>query len=361
MAGNSSIAFCEISDMEKKKMKMAFFAKDCTSVNEFVSVGGKLVAQNYELLTSKGITHVLNCVGDVCENYHEGKLKYLKFFLLDSMDQDVTCIVYDCFRFVEDARLSGGRVLIHCQQGVSRSTIVTIAYLILHLSKDYDACYEIVRAARQVCRPNIGFVCQLLDWQKRLRGENDRALILYRMASHSSRDRLRIVAKWSDVADHTVMDSRTVFVLRGPEALYVWVGRGCQIPEYFLELAKRHCSFLQRFEHAPETLHIIHDSSPRTAVSDEFWALVKCQSGELATPINPAYDAEYAPFTVKELAILKRMFIAIKQGREHFSIDYFRDRSSSVVSLDGQFFRERASSSLADAQLLIQGEMKHQS
>jgi dual specificity MAP kinase phosphatase len=50
-------------------------------------------------------------------------------------------------------------------QGVSRSTTLIIGYLMWKLGKPYDDVYQIVRALRGVASPNIGFTCQLLQWQ----------------------------------------------------------------------------------------------------------------------------------------------------------------------------------------------------
>lgn len=206
--GGSNGPPSERLDYASKSQKMAFFSRDCTEVNEFISVGGQKVAMDYELLASKGVTHVINCVGDVCENYHEGKLRYLKFYLLDSAGEDILCILYDCYHFIDRARRSGGRVFIHCQQGVSRSTVVTIAYLILHLNETYENCYQMVRAKRGVCRPNVGFMCQLLAWRKRCTGTAPSSNYLYRVCSHCSRDRLRVVAKWVDKVVGISLDIR---------------------------------------------------------------------------------------------------------------------------------------------------------
>lgn len=54
-----------------------------------------------------------------------------------------------------------------CLQGVSRSTTIVIGYLMWKLGKPYDEVYQTVRALRGVASPNIGFTCQLLQWQVR--------------------------------------------------------------------------------------------------------------------------------------------------------------------------------------------------
>ncbi|ORY17014.1 protein-tyrosine phosphatase-like protein [Clohesyomyces aquaticus] len=58
----------------------------------------------------------------------------------------------------------GGRVLIHCLQGISRSGAVVTAFLMRRLSLDYDAALEMARRDRDLITPNMGFVEQLRLW-----------------------------------------------------------------------------------------------------------------------------------------------------------------------------------------------------
>lgn len=64
--------------------------------------------------------------------------------------------------FITKALESGGRVLIHCAMGKSRSVTVAVAFLI---SKYPDltptAALEKIREARPIAEPNEGFMKQL--------------------------------------------------------------------------------------------------------------------------------------------------------------------------------------------------------
>jgi predicted protein tyrosine phosphatase len=179
----------------KSKAKLAYFKSQCTEILDFLYVGGKQIAQDKNLLRSYGITHIVNCAGDVCENYHEGDFTYMRLFLLDSASEDILSVMYDVYEFIDTCRRQGGKALIHCQQGVSRSTMLVIGYLMLHSNANYEECYQFVRSRRGVCRPNVGFMCQLLSWRKRCTGVPERPT-LYRLGPHCSRDRDRVVAKW---------------------------------------------------------------------------------------------------------------------------------------------------------------------
>lgn len=66
-----------------------------------------------------------------------------------------------CVFIQQAARSSGGRVLLHCSQGVSRSASLAIGYLMWRRGGSFDEVLASVKAIRGVANPNIGFTCQV--------------------------------------------------------------------------------------------------------------------------------------------------------------------------------------------------------
>ncbi|CAB3408191.1 unnamed protein product [Caenorhabditis bovis] len=64
----------------------------------------------------------------------------------------------------------GGRTLVHCMAGVSRSASLVMIYLVKYEHMTLRQAYHYVKAARPVIRPNIGFWKQMVDYERRLRG-----------------------------------------------------------------------------------------------------------------------------------------------------------------------------------------------
>ena len=245
--------------------RLAYYSKQATSITDFLYVGGKSIAADRQLLLSIGITHVVNLVGDLCDNYFPDDFVYQRWFLLDHAGEDIICILYPVMELIEWCRLNCGKVLIHCQQGVSRSCVLCIAYIMYSMSMDYDAAFQFVRQRRGICRPNVGFMAQLLAWHKRLTAVYH-PLCLYRLAPHCSRDHT-VVGKWVDRVDVSGLDERGVFVLHSNDCLYIWVGAavGLGLLELYYPQALLLIERLRKFEHAPQQHVVLYQRDERVA------------------------------------------------------------------------------------------------
>ncbi|KAI0822574.1 hypothetical protein BC628DRAFT_1421759 [Trametes gibbosa] len=75
--------------------------------------------------------------------------------------------------WIDRAREEGGKVLVHCRVGVSRSATVTIAYVMKHLSLPLVDAYLIVRSRRLsvLIQPNMRLLYNLLGWEVKLARE----------------------------------------------------------------------------------------------------------------------------------------------------------------------------------------------
>ncbi|KAL2343111.1 hypothetical protein Fmac_004396 [Flemingia macrophylla] len=213
-----------------KREKLAYYDKECSRIAEHVYLGSDTVAKSEELLRRHGITHVLNCVGFVCPEYFKTEFVYKTLWLQDSPSEDITSILYDVFDYFEDVRQQGGRVLVHCCQGVSRSTSLVIAYLMWREGQSFEDAFHYVKNARGVTNPNMGFACQLLQCQKRVHAmpvSPTSLLRMYRMAPHSPYDPLHLVPKTVYHPSPRALDSRGAFIVHVPSAIYVWLGNDC--------------------------------------------------------------------------------------------------------------------------------------
>ena len=119
-------------------------------------------ATNFEALTTRGITHILNLANpDKCPNLFEGHFEYLSMHLSDSPGADIWKEFDLALLFIDRAVNAGGKVLVHCLQGRSRAPTLACAYLIWKFGLAAASALDFVRKVQPEIDPNLGFVSQL--------------------------------------------------------------------------------------------------------------------------------------------------------------------------------------------------------
>lgn len=128
---------------------------------------------NAENLHAAKITHVINMAVELDEyDYPDPDLQIHKFRLKDSIDEDIYTRLEEYVQLIDDIQKNGGRILVHCVAGVSRSATVCIAYLVkIHQISLRDA-HQHVLECRNVVFPNNGFWRALIRYEERVRGVN---------------------------------------------------------------------------------------------------------------------------------------------------------------------------------------------
>jgi protein-tyrosine phosphatase len=81
--------------------------------------------------------NIINAAGDYCIHETDNEFRVKSYNIRDNQHENIECIFYECFEFIEDSLKNGGKVLVHCAYGVSRSVTIVSAYLIWKLGLDY--------------------------------------------------------------------------------------------------------------------------------------------------------------------------------------------------------------------------------
>jgi hypothetical protein len=76
----------------------------------------------------------------------------------------------EAVEFVDAQRRAGRTTFVHCRNGVSRSGMVVVAYLMARHHWDRDRALAFLRSRRPGARPNPAFMERLSDWQRALPG-----------------------------------------------------------------------------------------------------------------------------------------------------------------------------------------------
>ncbi|XP_068422994.1 dual specificity protein phosphatase 2 [Clinocottus analis] len=130
----------------------------------FLFLGSALHSSRRETLAAAGITAVLN-VSSTCPNAYEGDFQYLRLTVEDSLAADIRACFSTAIAFIDSVKQSGGRVLVHCQAGISRSATICLAYLMHAQRVKLDEAFDFVKRRRQVISPNLAFMGQLLQFE----------------------------------------------------------------------------------------------------------------------------------------------------------------------------------------------------
>ncbi|XP_037940375.1 dual specificity protein phosphatase 18-like [Teleopsis dalmanni] len=104
---------------------------------------------------------------------------YLRINASDRPDVDLAAHFDEVADMIEEVRQLGGKSLVHCVAGVSRSASLCIAYLIKHASMSLREAYLHVKSIRPQIRPNTGFFQQLRQYEEQLHGRCTVQMVFY--------------------------------------------------------------------------------------------------------------------------------------------------------------------------------------
>jgi protein-tyrosine phosphatase len=120
-----------------------------------------------ENIERKGVTLLVNSAQELPKQELPG-VESVKLFLDDTPHASINVYFDHIADKMHDHVTRGGRVMIHCLLGVSRSTSLLLAYLMKHKNMSLNSAYDHVSARRSVVRPNPGFWRQLQEFEKKL-------------------------------------------------------------------------------------------------------------------------------------------------------------------------------------------------
>lgn len=131
-------------------------------------LGDRKIAMDKNSLKELGITHVINCaqgqrsifVNTDAKYYKDMGIKFYGIKASDTESFDISKFFRPTANIIQQALEKGGKVLVHCVSGVSRSATIIIAFLMLKRRMAFREAIKSVREKRCIC-PNDGFMTQL--------------------------------------------------------------------------------------------------------------------------------------------------------------------------------------------------------
>ncbi|GMF55814.1 unnamed protein product [Phytophthora fragariaefolia] len=140
-------------------------------VDGFLYLGNFWQANSAEVIDALQITHVVNMGAITDQRNNFDHIEYLDVAIKDKVDVDIAQEFGPTIEFIRKAAEENGRVLIHCVQGVSRSSTICIWYVMLKTRCTLSAAYSHVLKCRPLIFPNRGFMAQLIANERELYGD----------------------------------------------------------------------------------------------------------------------------------------------------------------------------------------------
>ncbi|XP_019636494.1 PREDICTED: dual specificity protein phosphatase 3-like [Branchiostoma belcheri] len=160
-------------------------SKSYNEVYKNIFVGDESSARNVHRLRGLGVTHVLNAA--------EGKSPFMHVQTGPEFYEDVGIDYhgvrasdfeqYNLMQHFEEAAKyihkavdeEGGKILVHCREGYSRSPSLVMAYLMIYKEHNVEDALITIRQKREI-GPNTGFLKQLCLFNDKLEAEKQRRM-----------------------------------------------------------------------------------------------------------------------------------------------------------------------------------------
>jgi len=271
----------DFSEMSHREL-VDHFASIPSKILDYLFLGSRIPAHDKVVLHQHKITHILNCAGAAFENKFSGDFAYKTLFVGDCAGEDISCFFYEVIDFIEEARIHNGRILVHCHQGVSRSSAFVISYLMWKNGWDFRRAEEFTREARPSINPNEGFVGQLMLWGKLLKSPLREGCRMYRIAPVPPN---LLAPKAVATVGFSSLDPRGCFIIQAPQCIYIWIGANSADNQ--MNTATSFLGNLQKYENgASSSVQFIQQGNEPS----KFW---QCIGGQGDVAKVAVYDSEY--------------------------------------------------------------------
>lgn len=112
-------------------------------------------------------TVIINCTSE-CQNNFQNAFKYYNFPIADSANN--IYLIKEAGFLIENLRLDGEKVLIHCVQGACRAPCVVMFYLMRFHGMSLREAYGFVKDRRSIVRIRRNLLSELIEIEKEIFG-----------------------------------------------------------------------------------------------------------------------------------------------------------------------------------------------
>uniref|UniRef100_A0AC34FF74 Protein-tyrosine-phosphatase n=1 Tax=Panagrolaimus sp. ES5 TaxID=591445 RepID=A0AC34FF74_9BILA len=123
-----------------------------------------------EKIRDLGYTHAV----DATNKFKIHMIKDVTYFNVrveDGSIDDIKRYFKDATDFIQDAIQKGGKVLVFCRQGISRSVTICLMYLVIKEHFTLREAFIEIDKIRSFISPNLGFWTQMIEYENKIYGE----------------------------------------------------------------------------------------------------------------------------------------------------------------------------------------------
>ncbi|CAD5210217.1 unnamed protein product [Bursaphelenchus okinawaensis] len=142
-----------------------------TEILDFMFLGSQEDALDRNFISKLPIQKVIN-ISEKCPRSDlilNDERHFLRIPVNDTYDAKLSPFFEKAYEFIEDARRSNQKVLVHCLAGISRSATLAIAYVMRRNKLTAEDAYKFVQTRRPSISPNFNFMGQLTVYERNLR------------------------------------------------------------------------------------------------------------------------------------------------------------------------------------------------
>lgn len=145
-----------------------------SEINDYLYISGFAPVQE-ENLRKFGITCVVDAT-NVPKKAWDG-VDFVKVTVEDHETAKLDVYFDDVADKIHQHRKEGGKTLVHCAAGISRSASLCIVYFVKYENLSLKEAYLLVHEKRRIISPNMGFWKQMIEYAKRTKYDHSVKLV----------------------------------------------------------------------------------------------------------------------------------------------------------------------------------------
>lgn len=154
---------------------------DVSCVIPGLYLSGITVARDRSKLKELGITRVVCCClwTEFPESEEIPGISYYRVDVEDMSREPIDMYFEEASDFISESLENRENVLVHCRSGVSRSSTIVLAFLVLSMGMRLFDAFFLLRSKRGIITPNIGFMGLLIKAEAEARSTSSVSIQLY--------------------------------------------------------------------------------------------------------------------------------------------------------------------------------------